>query len=128
MKKNIERETLESRSMAGDPWNDLEGKVVLVTGASSGIGRDLCVNLAAAGCLIVAAARRIDRLRSLCDAINAVKRTHPFDSPSAVRSVAVELDVSARGPEIEAAVEKAWAAFGRIDVLVNNAGIRGTFF
>ncbi|ONK68658.1 uncharacterized protein A4U43_C05F14550 [Asparagus officinalis] len=44
---------------------------------------------------------------------------------SAVRSVAVELDVSAKGSEIEKAVKKAWAAFGRIDVLVNNAGVRG---
>ncbi|MCD7471196.1 hypothetical protein HAX54_011511 [Datura stramonium] len=41
-----------------------------------------------------------------------------------LRAVAFELDVSANGPAIEAAVQKAWDAFGHIDVLVNNAGIR----
>lgn len=112
------------------PWNDLEGRVVLVTGASSGIGRDLCLNLADAGCLIVAAARRIDRLKSLCDDINGRRSQSSYSAEGmtvAVRSVPVELDVSGKGSEIEAAVNKAWNAFGRIDVLVNNAGIRGDF-
>ncbi|KAK9055486.1 hypothetical protein SSX86_026569 [Deinandra increscens subsp. villosa] len=91
------------------PWDEeFNGKVVMVTGASSGIGRDFCTDLAKAGCRIVAAARRIDRLMSLY-----------------VRAVAVELDVSANGLAIEASVRRAWGAFGRIDVLINNAGIRG---
>ncbi|KAG1327222.1 3-oxoacyl-[acyl-carrier-protein] reductase FabG-like [Cocos nucifera] len=109
------------------PWSDLEGKVVMVTGASSGIGRDLCVNLAKAGCRIVAAARRTDRLRSLCEEINGGSGSSSASLdrlPSSVRAVAVELDVSA-GSAIEASVQKAWKAFGRIDALVNNAGVRG---
>lgn len=101
------------------PWRRLDDKVVMVTGASSGIGRDLCLDLARAGCRVVAAARRTDRLRSLCDEINGV------GACSVVRSVAMELDVSAQEAVIAAAVQTAWDAFGRIDALVNNAGIRG---
>ncbi|RZR97139.1 hypothetical protein BHM03_00026255 [Ensete ventricosum] len=100
----------------------LEGKVVMVTGASSGIGRDLCLDLAKAGCRVIAAARRTDRLRSLCEEINGSGASEP----STVRSVAVELDVSADEPAIAASVQRAWDAFGRIDGLVNNAGVRGT--
>ncbi|CAL9166873.1 unnamed protein product [Musa hybrid cultivar] len=103
------------------PWRNLEGKVVMVTGASSGIGRDLCLDLAKAGCRVIAAARRTDRLRSLCEEINGSGASEP----SAVRSVAVELDVSADEPAIAASVQRAWHAFGRIDGLVNNAGVRG---
>lgn len=100
-------------------WDDLTGKVVLVTGASSGIGRSFCVDLANAGCKVIAAARRVDRLISLCDEINGK------DLIDDVRAVAVELDVAAEGPVIEASVKKAWDAFGRIDCLINNAGVRG---
>ncbi|KAM1108899.1 hypothetical protein TB2_008230 [Malus domestica] len=117
-----------------EPWRHLHGKVVMVTGASSGLGREFCLDLAKAGCRIVAAARRIDRLQSVCDQINQLSITAPSFSSSAVadnipgggpRAVAVELDVSADGPAIEKSVNKAWDAFGRIDALVNNAGIRG---
>lgn len=101
-----------------ETWSDLNDKVVMVTGASSGLGRECCIDLAKSGCKIVAAARRIDRLRSLCDEING--------SGSDVRAVAVELDVSANSSAIEASVVKAWDAFGRIDALINNAGVRGS--
>ncbi|XP_057785528.1 uncharacterized protein LOC131003068 [Salvia miltiorrhiza] len=101
-----------------EPWVELRDKVVLVTGASSGLGRDYCLDLAKAGCRIVAAARRIDRLQSLCDGING-------GAGEPIRAVAVEIDVSGSGAAIEAAVNKAWDAFGRIDALINNAGVRG---
>lgn len=111
----------ETRTPGLAPWRNLEGKVVMVTGASSGIGRDLCLDLARAGCLVIAAARRTDRLRSLCEEING---SGPSQR-SAVRSVAIALDVSADEPSIAASVQRACDAFGRIDGLVNNAGVRG---
>ncbi|CAL9181527.1 unnamed protein product [Musa hybrid cultivar] len=112
----------ETRTPGLAPWRNLEGKVVMVTGASSGIGRDLCLDLARAGCLVIAAARRTDRLRSLCEEING---SGPSQR-SAVRSVAIALDVSADEPSIAASVQRACDAFGRIDGLVNNAGVRGS--
>ena len=100
-----------------EPWHDLAGKVVLVTGASAGIGRDFCLDLASAGCRVIAAARRVGRLQSLCDEINGKE--------GRLRAVAVELDVAADGGAIEKYVQKAWEAFGHIDALINNAGVRG---
>ncbi|PSS01732.1 Oxidoreductase [Actinidia chinensis var. chinensis] len=103
-----------------EPWSQLGGKVVMVTGASSGIGLEFCLDLAKAGCRVIAAARRTDRLESLCDQINRLA-----DGKSRL-AAAVELDVSADGSAIEAAVQRAWDAFGTIDALINNAGVRGT--
>ncbi|XP_031489109.1 uncharacterized protein LOC116256770 [Nymphaea colorata] len=102
------------------PWSRLEGKVVMVTGASSGIGRELCIDLAKAGCHVVAAARRTDLLSSLCEEVAALTTPEPG------RIAAVTLDISQDGDGVDAAVQAAWEMFGRIDVLVNNAGVRGT--
>lgn len=109
-----------------EPWAQLGDKVVMVTGASSGIGRELCLDLANSGCRIVAAARRVDRLESLCDEINRLPGSAGSTRSRLVpRAMAVELDVSADGPAIEAAVRRAWDEFGAIDALINNAGVRG---
>ncbi|CAN4104773.1 unnamed protein product [Withania somnifera] len=104
-----------------EPWKDLSGKVVMVTGASSGIGLEFCLDLAKAGCRIIAAARRVDRLNTLCNQINNSEGPAP-------RAIAIHLDITANGATIEAAVQKAWDAFGRIDALVNNAGLRGNVY
>ncbi|KAM7505227.1 hypothetical protein LguiB_004131 [Lonicera macranthoides] len=111
-----------------EPWCRLEGKVVLVTGASSGLGREFCVDLAKAGCRVVAAARRTDRLKSLCHEINQlITKTpnKPNNTATDVLAIAVELDVTGKASTIKESVNKAWAAFGHIDALVNNAGVRG---
>ncbi|CAN0841633.1 3-oxoacyl-[acyl-carrier-protein] reductase FabG [Linum grandiflorum] len=112
-----------------EPWCNLPDKVVLVTGASSGSGREFALDLAKAGCRIVAAARRIDRLQSLCKEINMIQIPTSASSsagePSGPRAVAVELDISADGAAVDKAIQSCWEAFGRIDVLINNAGITG---
>ncbi|XVE90732.1 hypothetical protein DITRI_Ditri20bG0100800 [Diplodiscus trichospermus] len=108
-----------------EPWADLRGKVVMVTGASSGLGLEFCLDLAKAGCRIVAAARRVDRLKSLCDEINGLTFPSSKPQPTGPRAFAVDLDVCADGATIQSSVKMAWDAFGRIDALINNAGIRG---
>lgn len=101
--------------------SDLEGKVVLITGASSGLGWDFTINLADTGCKVIPAARRVDRLKSLCNLINGSSSSN---TPVAV-PLELELDLTADPPVIEAALRKAWTALGHIDVLINNAGFRG---
>ena len=109
-----------------ESWEGLEGKVVMVTGASSGIGRDFCINLAKAGCKVLAAARRVDRLQSLCHELNQLSGSASgLASTKYPRAVAVELDLTADGPTIEKSVQKAWDVFGHIHALINNAGFRG---
>ncbi|KAL5997325.1 hypothetical protein ACLOJK_008255 [Asimina triloba] len=112
---------------SAEPWHRLHGKVVMVTGASSGLGREFCLDLAKAGCRVVAAARRTDRLESLCDEIQRLSSS-PASTDAAIseaKCIAVELDVTASAALVAESVRKAWDAFGRIDVLVNNAGVRG---
>ncbi len=90
----------------------IRDKVVLITGASSGIGAAVAIELAAAGARVVIGARRKDRLDTLKAEIEA--------SGGTVLSQA--LDVTSRS-DMDAFVAAAMEAFGRIDVLVNNAGI-----
>lgn len=92
------------------PDFSLRGKVVMVTGAARGIGRACALACAAAGADIAAIVRDDDA--GLGAAIEAIGR----------RALILKLDVTRTG-EIEATVQKAVAHFGRIDVLVNNAGI-----
>lgn len=89
----------------------LEGKVALVTGASSGLGVTFASSLAEAGADVVLAARRADRLEAVAETIRATGR----------RALPVSCDVT--DPEqVEEAVAQAVAELGRIDVLVANAG------
>ncbi|KAJ8650678.1 hypothetical protein MRB53_003701 [Persea americana] len=75
------------------PWQCLDGKVVMVTGISSGIGYDICLALAKASCNIVATTRRIDRLESLCKEKNQMgSSSNP--QLTTIRSMSVELNVS----------------------------------
>ncbi|XP_057443118.1 uncharacterized protein LOC130734630 [Lotus japonicus] len=108
------------KPMAMEPWHNLAGKVVLVTGASSGLGREFCLDIAQAGCRVIAAARRTELLQSVCDEINQMD-----DGDNVLRAIAVVLDVAADSAAIDKSVQKAWDAFGHIDVLINNAGVRG---
>lgn len=89
----------------------LKDKVVLITGASSGIGEALARELARRGARLCLCARRVDRLRALADECTA----------AGGESIAVACDVTRDG-DLEAAVAQAKERFGRLDVAVANAG------
>ena len=91
---------------------DLSGKVALVTGASSGLGRQAAIALASAGAKVAVTARRLDRLEALsAEIVASGGQAGPF-----------ALDV--RDPaSVEQVARDAAAVLGPIDVLVNNAGI-----
>ncbi len=91
--------------------NELKGKIVLITGASSGFGEDAARLFAREGCTVVLAARRIDRLQTLVTKIQA----------EGGQAFAVPLDVADR-KEIELSVNTILELFGQIDILFNNAG------
>lgn len=93
-------------------FEDLKGKRVLVTGASSGLGAHFVTLLAGQGAEVVAAARRLDRLSALARACEGL--------PGTVRPLV--LDVSSVAA-IEAGLAEASAALGGLDVLINNAGV-----
>ncbi|MCM3921650.1 glucose 1-dehydrogenase [Frankia sp. AiPs1] len=90
----------------------LDGRVAIVTGASSGLGVDFARGLAEAGADVVLGARRIERLEATAHLVEAAGR----------RALAVAADVAdpASAERIAAA---AMETFGRVDILVNNAGI-----
>jgi NADP-dependent 3-hydroxy acid dehydrogenase YdfG len=92
--------------------NDLQGRVALVTGASSGIGEATAVALARAGAAVVIAARRVERLKALEEQL----------VEDGARVLSVELDVTDEAA-CRDAVARAVEAFGGLDVLVNNAGV-----
>lgn len=97
----------------------LTGKIALVTGASSGLGEQFARDLAAEGASVIVAGRRVEKLSKLVDTITEAAKT----DPTAGQAVALPLDVTAGEEAIDAAVEKAASIFGRIDILVNSAGV-----
>ena len=90
----------------------LEGKIALVTGASSGIGEATAICLANAGASVALSARRADRLAGLVARIEA----------AGGKALALVGDMSKEADAAQA-VEDTVAAFGRIDILINSAGI-----
>lgn len=92
--------------------HDLTGQVALVTGATSGLGRRFAQVLAAAGAAVVVSGRREERLREVCEQIEA----------RGGRAVGVRVDMTDMN-SVTALVEQAEQAFGTVTILVNNAGI-----
>ena len=90
---------------------DLSGKVAIVTGGDGGIGLGMARGLARAGASLVVAARNTEKSALAISELQAL----------GVQAIAIETDVSSEG-SIAALMEQAVAHFGRLDVLVNNAG------
>src|SRR5574342_485619 len=92
----------------------LNNKVVLITGASSGFGKDAAHLFAAEGAKVVLVARRLDRLQMLANEIQK----------AGGEAIAVPADISQRA-EIDLMVRTALELYGHIDILINNAGFGG---
>ena len=90
----------------------LSGTVSLVTGASSGIGEATALKLAGLGSAVALAARRAERLERLAERIGA----------DGGRALVIEADVASQA-QAEEAVERTVGELGRLDTLVNNAGV-----
>ena len=91
---------------------NVRGKVVAITGASSGIGRATALELARHGARLVLGARRMDQLEAVADEIAAAGGS----------AVCRQTDVRDRA-SMQGLVDHACASFGRLDVLVANAGV-----
>lgn len=94
------------------PYRSLSGRCVLITGASSGIGRALAIELARAGALLILNSRREEKLRTLTDEVIAAGGQVTLAAG----------DISVQQTRL-AALAVADQRFGRLDVLVNNAGV-----
>ena len=88
----------------------MKGKVIIITGASSGIGKALAMSLASRGAFLSLGARRVDRLEEL-------KREMNVDEV-----ICVETDVS-KESDCKRLVDRTIEKFGKIDILINNAGV-----
>ncbi len=92
---------------------DIKGKVVIVTGASSGIGEATAREFGRQGAKVVLAARRVDKLQTLAQEIDAMG--------TVAQAYVIQADLS-KLEDIQRLIVDTIAIFGRIDVLVNNAG------
>ncbi len=98
--------------MTPDPLFDFTGKVALVTGGSRGLGYQMVKALAERGADVIIASRKLENCEAVAQECRALGR----------RALAVAAHVG-KWPECDALVEAAYAAFGRVDILINNAGM-----
>lgn len=99
--------------MSSGPANfDLTGQVALVTGGSRGLGREMCLAFAHAGAAVAVVSRKLDACVALAEEITA---------ETGVKAAGFAANVG-RWADCDRLVDEVYAAFGRVDVLVNNAG------
>lgn len=98
--------------MIPDPLFDFTDKVVLVTGGSRGLGYRMVKAFAERGADVIVASRKLENCEKVADEVRALGR----------RALAVGMHAG-RWADCDALVERAYAEFGRVDVLVNNAGM-----
>ncbi len=94
------------------PDLSLEGKVAIVTGGGTGIGRAIALEFAKAGADVVVASRRLSVLEKVSEEVKTLGK----------RSLAVQTDIS-RKTDVVNLVQRVMGEFGVIDILVNNAGV-----
>ena len=93
--------------------NNISGKVVVITGASSGLGETTARHLASLGANVVLGARRENRLQDISNEINQEGNG---------KAIFVKTDVTKK-EEVQSLVDKAVTEFGKVDVMLNNAGL-----
>lgn len=91
---------------------DLKGKIAVITGASSGLGKDAALAYAKEGVNVALLARRFNKIDELTNEIERL----------GVKAIAIKCDVT-KEVEVKAAIETVVNEFGRIDILLNNAGV-----
>lgn len=106
--------SVSSLSSSATSPTSMTGRVCVVTGASSGIGRRTALDLATAGARVCVAARREERLQELVEQMGGEAAGHSF----------VVTDVSDRA-QVKALADHVRTTYGRLDVLINNAGFAG---
>ncbi|MHB1331718.1 MAG: SDR family oxidoreductase [Sulfuriferula sp.] len=92
--------------------NNITGKIVVITGASSGLGEATARHLSEQGATVVLGARRIDRINALAKEL----------AGSEGKAIAVQTDVT-QSAQVQKLVDTAVEKYGRIDVMINNAGL-----
>lgn len=103
---------MTTTSSAGPGATNIAGKVVVITGASSGMGEATARHLAERGAIVVLGARRVDRLEALAAEL----------TKGGGKALALATDVT-DAAQVQRLVDAAVERFGRVDVLVNNAGL-----
>jgi len=96
-----------------DLGNNILDKVVIITGASSGLGKATARHLASKGANVVLGARREERLQNIVDEINTKGNG---------KAAFIKTDVTKK-EDVQALVDKAVSTFGKVDVMINNAGL-----